>query len=497
LKQFYSSRFAAAVLAAAIAAGPMAAAQAFAAEGTVQIENATKGTYKIYQLFTGSFANGKMGDIAVNSSYKDALVTALQKVDSTFVLDASKSADAQASDIAAAVAGLDEVSLQALANDLAPSMTGTPYASADSSVGIVDFGSVPEGYYIVISDAGNAVKTSAILLPVTSAGQNVELKATLPSVLKTADRTDSGITAGAVNAPTYTVTGSVASNIADYSIYAYSFTDTLPAGLTTTAEEVKADWNVSILADGTDVTNAFSVSVSADGGTITWSCADLKKAASITANTNVVLTYTPVYDDDDIAALYGSKSTAPMVNTVMLTYSNNPYTGSEGSTDSTPSDTEQVESFNLVINKKTTSGISLAGAEFTLTCNGTEEGKKITDGSGTGVFEFTGLERGKTYTITETTVPAGYKRIDPITFTINSETAADGTVTNTFAEVTDPSSAATFETSGNRTGTVNIVNLEGVTMPFTGEAGMIGGMVVGGLILTISAAAVFRRKDKE
>lgn len=69
----------------------------------------------------------------------------------------------------------------------------------------------------------------------------------------------------------------------------------------------------------------------------------------------------------------------------------------------------------------------------------------------------------------------------------------------TWEEKADPSNAATFETTGDNDATINVdvVNLGGPDLPITGQAGILGGVAVGSLVLAVSAVAMVRNRRNE
>ncbi|HAB93634.1 MAG TPA: hypothetical protein DCF49_02530, partial [Lachnospiraceae bacterium] len=107
------------------------------------------------------------------------------------------------------------------------------------------------------------------------------------------------------------------------------------------------------------------------------------------------------------------------VNAARLRYSNNP--SSADDFDTTEWDYVIAFTYKLDINKVDQEGEALEGAEFKLEkklADGTTE--EITLSREGNVFTGTGLDDGD-YVLTETTVPTGYKQIDPIGFTVTAD----------------------------------------------------------------------------
>ena len=107
------------------------------------------------------------------------------------------------------------------------------------------------------------------------------------------------------------------------------------------------------------------------------------------------------------------------VNAARLRYSNNP--SSTDDSEYTPWDYVIAFTYKLDINKVDQDGEALTGAAFKLEkklVDGTT--KEITLSQEGNVFTGTGLDDGD-YVLTETTVPAGHKSIDPIEFTVSAD----------------------------------------------------------------------------
>lgn len=510
-----------------------------AGSASITVNNVVKGAkYKIYKLFDGSFKSddsNKMGDAVVNPAYKSIILSTIQKYDSSFALSGSD--DNQALQLADKISKLNDKNPK-FANDLAQAIKdAAPTDTLTSTDSSITKTGLDDGYYLIMSDPtdatyssnGNAM-TTAILQPIHgSQGKTINAKSSVPTVKKTVkDNTstawdkdfnhtaDAGLLDSKIDNYTYKLQGTVASNIADYDKYQYIFTDTLPKGLSVTKDELDKDWNVSIKATsdkvttGKDVSSAFTSSVTEattdKGSAISWKSSDILpalKAAGITgddlASAKITVEYTPVYDSTDINNMFGSvsKLSEPDINTVDLTFSNNPYEGGSGSTSKTPTDLNKVYDYNLIIKKVDSDAKALTGAKFTLTdANGKTVGKEIGEDQN-GVFTFTGLDADTEYTITETKRPNGYKRIDPIKFKITSTPDDEkASITKISAnETSDPSNAATLQID-DATVDATITNIEGPDMPLTGRQGIMLGLVVGGLIVS-GSMIVLKNQKKE
>lgn len=527
-------------LAAALALGGVVApvAQAYADSGyTVTIESTSDyrvdGQYKVYRLFTGSFAdtntdNGKMGNAAANDNYREAMRTVLNG----FLVEANK-APVSAVDtthsklvvdtaIADGIAGLPDAKKQEFANKLAAALKDKAgFTSVNAENGTLSVTGLEAGYYLIVNpDVENNAMTSAILVPVNH-NRTVSIKTSTPTVTKQVKvnnegykkNTDVGLTsATAVEKLTYKLEGTVASNIDDYGAYKYVFKDTLPKGVTADADRV-AQWNVTckVAYNGAEYAIpegrfavSFATNSTANTTEISWTCATLVKAmndAGLSSNhgdASIILEYTPNYTAEELRNALPNAGMASVNNKVELEYSNNPYTGGTGSTAITPADESKVYTYKLALKKVKEDATPLTGAKFTLKRDGQPVFADL--GVGTdGTLAFTGLDSDVEYELSETTVPAGMKSIDPIKFTITATKEADGTVTQVAAnETSDPSNAATFDNtmSGDNVIDVTVTNIEGADLPVTGQQGIVAGVAVGGIVLTVSLVAISRNRKR-
>ena len=511
-----------------------------AGTSSITVNNAVKGAkYKIYQLAVGSFKSddsNKMGDTSVNTDYRDTIVKVLQKHNASFKLDTSASTKEQDEAIMKAISGLGDKK-QKFANDLANALKDKDATYTETATdGTFKQENMDDGYYLIMSDttdttytSNSNAMTSAILYPVHGE-KAVNSKSSTPTLKKDVEDTsstawdkdfnkaaDAGLISSKIDGLKYKLTGTVASNIWDYDTYRYEFRDTLPKGLSVDKTELDSKWNVTIKAQGkdksggnidADISKAFTSSVDAAttsaGSTVHWNATDLKatlKEAGFTQDTmkdaKIIVTYQPVYDDTDIQNMYASvsKLDSPDVNTADLSFSNNPYEGGSGTTSKTPEDQNKVYDYNLVIHKIGEDKNAVTGAKFTLTdAKGNTVGKDLT-ADDNGTFTFVGLDSDTEYTITETKVPKGYKHIDPIKFKITSTPNNEKTeVTSISAsETSDTSNAATLSVS-DATVNAEIVNVEGPDMPLTGRQGIMLGLVVGGIIVSISLIEINKNK---
>ena len=416
----------------------------------------------------------------------------------------------------------NNLAAQVSSNSVSATATATVYAS-DTTASISVSAT---GYYLVTQTGSSTTNTSPILLDVTDEGGIADQKsATEPTATKTVTTdttTGAAITynSDGTASITYSIEGTVASDIDDYSTYSYSFVDTLPAGITigTSGSSIKTD---SVYIGSTNATSSFTMTSSgtadSDGvttTTVTWSCTDILSVsgASVTSDTKITLTYTLTICADELSVITSASTsdTGALVNTAYVTYSNDPNGSGTGSSSESTTEAD-INLYNLVVYKVDDESSALSGATFSLTAsNGysqtaTETTVYDTDGSTVTAytFTFTALELGVTYTLSETTVPSGYKQIQDVTFSLSetTQTSSDGSSTVTLPSATktsDLSQCATFVTDSNddNTVTVTIVNNPGNTLPTTGLSGRTLALLAGLLLIVVCAGLLLTRRRK-
>jgi len=235
----------------------------------------------------------------------------------------------------------------------------------------------------------------------------------------------------------------------------------------------------------------------------TLTIADIKPfVENLTAGTTVEVIYN-AHLTKDVTTFYkeSAASATPTNNKVYLEYSNKP--GAEG-TGKTVEDTVWVFSYEVDNTKVDGSNSSapLANAGFKLykedgtevalikdgnvyrPITGDEVGVEMLSGSD-GKFNIVGLDVG-TYTIKETTTPAGYNTMADKTIEIAATTV----------ENTDGASAKLTMTKNDTNNT--IVNEKGALLPSTGGVGTTVFYIIGGiLVLGAGVVLVTRRRMNE
>lgn len=355
----------------------------------------------------------------------------------------------------------------------------------------------------------------------------------------------------------YKLTGTIASNYATFSTYAYKFTDVLSDGLD------YVDGSVEVYAlkeDGTySPIDATKYDVVWDTNTLTveFKVGDgkkgLKDVDGVTAGTQIVVFYRAKLNGKAVIGNAAENNKGGNPNTVTLTYSNNPYGEDKGET---IPDTVADFAFKLNL-KKVDQGTEkgLGDAVFTIQSaddntqgryiaskdneaahvvagqlvkdvnpNNLPEYVKFTSSNASGeegLIRVKGLDAGS-YTVTEIQTPDHDKyptAADPFTFTITS-TYDKGTmkvktleakVSKADEKRTDIAFGALDGTAGDNklTGTdgtnadagevtINVGNTKSVGLPLTGLNGVTFTWIAGGAVLCIGVAHLIRsRKQAE
>ena len=346
----------------------------------------------------------------------------------------------------------------------------------------------------------------------------------------------------------YKLTGTIASNYATFSTYAYKFTDVLSDGLD------YVDGSVEVYAVNHDVYNKIEGSkyeVACANNTLTvdfkvdGTKKGLKDVADVDANTQIVVFYKAKLNSNAVIGNAANDKKGGNPNTVKLEYSNNPYAAGTGET---LEDTIADFAFKLNLNKVdqgTEEG--LAGAVFTIQSDdantngqyvaskdaaGVVEGQlvPVTDvnhlpdyvmftSGNDGKIAVSGLDAGS-YKVTEVKAPDdSYTKANPFTFKITAKyDDATMKVTELKAKVSESDKGRTDIAFGTLDGTagdnkltgtdgtnaaagevtINVGNTKSVGLPLTGLNGVTLTWIAGGAVLCIGVAHLIRsRKQAE
>ncbi|MBR6529580.1 MAG: isopeptide-forming domain-containing fimbrial protein [Firmicutes bacterium] len=297
----------------------------------------------------------------------------------------------------------------------------------------------------------------------------------------------------------FKLTATLPSNVANYETYKLAFHDKLSDGLEFKESSVKvlmystkdaAEADVKLESPEKDVTANFQVKTNGltDGCTFEVACNNVLGIKDVTKDTVFVVYYEATLDKDD--AVVGAAGNS---NEVYLEFSNDPYSDGTGKTEF---DRVEVYTYKVVINKTDADNEPLKGAGFTLYKKGTDGnyvaiGNEL-KGADMTTFTWVGLDDGN-YKLEETTVPAGYNKMNDIEFTISAEhskTADDPALTKL-----EGGNLSTGEF--HSTGVIEeaIVNKTGTVLPETGAQGTFF-LICGGSILVVLAAVFMITRKK-
>lgn len=170
-------------------------------------------------------------------------------------------------------------------------------------------------------------------------------------------------------------------------------------------------------------------------------------------------------------------------NSATVTFNPNPY---ESATSETEPSTTEADTYGYVFKKVDSKDAALTGATFTLYDSTgknaiTRGGADVTSTSdASGYVSFSGLAAG-TYTLKETTVPAGKQAASSFTFTVGSDTAkADNPATTSVTE------------SNYLVNNTNVVDPDQGVLPSTGDTGTYA-LIAFGIVLVAGGTAVVAR----
>ena len=478
-------------------AGVAGAASATAAENTTATTNPTitfptdakyqDHTYEVYQIFTGDLSsdgvlsNVKYGKNSNQTEGDEVPATELKKL--TDVNVAGKT-DQDKLDVIKTFAKLD-----------------TPIATLTKDNKTY---SAAPGYYLIKDKDGSVSGTDANTLYITKVVGDVTIspKSDVPAFQKkvkdvndstgdTSDWQDSADYDIGDDVP-FQLKATLPSNYANYKTYYLAFHDVEEKGLSFNPNSVKvAVDNTLVDSDKYTVkTTGFT-----DGCTFEVVFTDLKTAVAATNGSEITVDYTSTLTADATLGDQGN------VNKAMLQFSNNPNSeqgGESTPTGETPWDNVIVFTYKVVVNKVNENKEALKGAAFKLE-------KKLKDGTTKPVKEFTagedtsftffGLDDGD-YVLTETTTPAGYNTIKPITFTVTADHKVEWTTgerTDVLTNLSGNAASGEITLAADKTAgslTADVVNVKGSNLPSTGGMGTTILYAAGAAIVLVAAFGI-------
>lgn len=477
-------------------AGVAGAASATAAENTTATTNPTitfptdtkyqDHTYEVYQIFTGDLSGGVLSNVKYGENgakAKGIEVTADELKKLTDVNVAGKT-DQDKLDVIKTFADLSSP-IATLTK------TSTTYTAAP-------------GYYLIKDKDGSVSGTDANTLYITKVVGDVTIspKSDVPSFQKKVNDTNdtTGETSGWQDSADYDIGDEVPfqlkatlpSNYADYKTYYLAFHDVEEKGLSFNSNSVK------VAVDNTPVDSGkYTVKTTGltDGCTFEVVFTDLKTAVAAKNGSEITVDYTSTLTANATLGNQGN------VNKARLQFSNNPNSeqgGESTPTGETPWDNVIVFTYKVVVNKVNENKEALKGAAFKLE-------KKLKDGTTKPVKEFTagedtsfifsGLDDGD-YVLTETTTPAGYNTIKPITFTVTADHKVEWTTgerTDVLTSLSGNAASGEITLAADKTAgslTADVVNVKGSNLPSTGGMGTTVLYVAGAAIVLVAAFGI-------
>ena len=450
---------------------------ASAADYTITIDNdCPDHTYQAYQIFAGTLDGDTLSNITWGTGITEDGKTALGDA-------AAKAATLADTDAAKAFAKL-----------VAPYLS-TTYVEDDYDDDSYALTVSDAGYYLIIDKPESLNNTdesyTSYILEVVK-DVTTSPKSEVPTVeKKVQDKNDTANTTSdwqdsadydIGDTVPFEITVTLPNNYEDYTNYSLVITDTLSDGLDFTDNSVK------VFIGNTELYPGYYC----NDGVLT---IDLTSAlANATADVNsseIKITYTATLNENAVIGGAGNP------NTVSATYSNNPNSDMDGSTDdtgTTPEDKVVVFTYNVIIDKVDENSNALTGAEFKLEKNvdgnWTEITRLTVDQAG-DTFTFSGLDDGD-YKLSETTTPGGYNTINPVVFTISA--THDATADNpTITELTSTLDGAVADKDA---GTIagEIMNQKGSSLPSTGGIGRTIFFVSGGILVAVAGIILIIKK---
>ena len=459
-----------------------------ATNGSITVQNTVDGkTYKIYKILDLE-TNGTSDDASSYTAFKYKATTEWKSfVDSSTYLKSDadgyvtwKDTDENADEVEA---------FSKLAKKHAETLNAVQTKTADKT-GSVTFTGLELGYYLITSDVDTS-SNALCMLSTTKPSATVQEKNGAPSVDKEVKENSTG-KYGKVNDADIgdTVEFKTTINVTDGNPIGYILHDTMSDGLALNRDSIKVAHK-----DGADLTLGTDYTVAIPG--IKDECTFEIHFVDGKLKTNDVIEVTYSAQITEGAVIAGSGNP----NETILDYNNK--TSNKSTT------TTYVWQFDILkytaSTDPTNAKIPLAGAKFIVYSGSGETAKYAKFGSDnkfdtwvtarddatvlttpdTGKIALTGLDSG-TYALEEIEAPKGYNKLTaPITFTIKNTSETDkGTVSYTSNGTT-------------ATGTIEVLNNAGTTLPGTGGIGTTIFYVIGGGLMVAAAILLITKKRME
>lgn len=460
-------------------------------QGTISVPAGSSHTYKVYQIFTGDYSDGKLSNVKWGQNSKNREGASVGGKVSEDVLNR----------LAAVVSSSDEKKLAVIEEYADLNSEAIVTVTHDSPA------TVAPGYYLfkdTTATAENEVYITEVVGDVTIKAKNSNVPDFEKKLKDKNDTTDNDFgdwqdvaDHDIGDAIPFKLEGTVPADYTEYTSYYFAFHDEEESGLKFDSNSIK------VYVDDAEIKTGFEVKTSTtDGCSFEVVFSNLKDINAVHAGSKIRVEYTSTLNANAVIGGDGN------LNKAQLEYSNNPR--DTNSKDKTVWDNVVVFTYQVVVNKYANSveeNNKLPGAEFTLTKKLNGDTTKVIAAvkSEDGVrFTFKGLDDGE-YTLTETVTPEGYNTIDPITFNVsaNHEITWDGTGNrNTLLKSLTGNKVTgeiTFAENANVNGSLvtDIINKSGTVLPSTGGMGTTVFYVVGGGLMAVAVVLLVTKKRME
>ena len=451
----------------------------------------------VYQIITSTYGtDGSLGNVEAGKNFNTANKAGTSGADLT-AAEAAKAVSQLGSGVS------DSKKLETINKFV--NLDGEAFGTVSATKPL---NSVPAGYYLAKDSetvTGDDAATLYIVQVVGNQAVTINRKVDKPTFQKKVqdinDSTDTTTTDWQDSADydigdevPFQLKATLPSNYADYKTYYLAFHDVEETtGLSFNADSVK------VAVDGTPVdASKYTLKTTGltDGCTFEIVFTNLKTAVTATAGSKITVEYTSKLTEGANLGYQGN------VNKAKLQFSNNPNSeqgGENTPTGETPWDNVIVFTYKVVVNKVDERNEALQGAAFKLEkelADGTTKPVKEFTASTNTSFTFSGLDDGH-YVLTETTTPAGYNTIEPITFTVTAKHKTEWTTTYQRTDVLTSlngnkvSGEITFTADENAGSlTANVVNVKGSNLPSTGGMGTKILYAAGAAIVLVAAFGI-------